>query len=129
VLVTTATDTVWSRGNPLLTYLAQDQGATPDPFGPITGAPDTTTMCSDRYGNLGGGDISYVGPCDTSLKADTNDGIDGVQNRVTLWVDGLYNAAGDAEMGEWLDPCPSGCFLGNSLSNFFMQFQSVAEQF
>ncbi|MCC6620923.1 MAG: hypothetical protein IT385_06695, partial [Deltaproteobacteria bacterium] len=103
--VQNATATVWSRGNPALTRLGADQTG-----GVTTGAPDTRTVCSDDYGSGAGGDIVYVGPCDATSDSD-GDATNGVQNRVTLWVDGLYDAAGTSDVGGWSDPCPNGCSL------------------
>jgi len=76
---------------------------------------DTNSICSDDYGNAAGGGITYIAPCDASEDADTNgDDTDGVQNRVTLWVDGLYvdgeDVSGDPAQA-WQDPCPTGCSL------------------
>ena len=71
---------------------------------------DTTTVCSNQYGNSAGGDISYVGTCDAS-ENDAGDGKTAL-NHVTLWVDGLYDASGD-DIGEYQNPCkwPNGCTL------------------
>jgi hypothetical protein len=108
--VTTATGTVWVQGDPALTLLGHDQALPARATGTSVGSSDASALCSDKYGNSAGGDISYIGPCDASLEADT-DPRPGVQNTVTLWVDGLYNATKTAELGEWQDPCPSGCEL------------------
>jgi len=45
---------------------------------------DGDTVCSDTYGNQRGGDITYVGPCDSSALADTRPGIADTQNNVTI---------------------------------------------
>ncbi len=81
---------VWRQGDPDVAYTAGDLGA----------------LCSDRYGNGAGGDIAYVGPCD----AMDNNGDGNATGYVTLWVDGLYDAAG-ADLADWVDPCPNGCTL------------------
>ena len=73
---------------------------------PGGGAPDAGTVCSSRYGDAAANGLTYVGPCDAS--SDTGERA-GVQNDVTLWVDGLY--AGGADVGDWRDPCPAGCTL------------------
>lgn len=80
---------------------------------------DGGAICSNRYGNGPGGGITYIAPCDASEGADTNATRNGVQNRVTLWVDGLYENTGDAEnpvyadigTGTWQNPCVEGCSL------------------
>jgi len=110
VQVSTANDVVWSKGDPARTLLGHHQPAAPNALLPAAPPGDATTICSDRYGNGAGGDITYVGTCDASDGADTG-AADGVQNTVTLWVDGLYNGAKTVEMGEWQDPCPNGCQL------------------
>jgi len=99
--VTNATGVVWQRGDTTRTKLGADQVGD----GPA-GAADTETICSSRYGDAAANGLTYVGPCDAS--SDTGER-DGVQNDVTLWVDGLY--AGGADVGDWQDPCPSGCTL------------------
>ncbi len=74
---------------------------------------DTAAICSDDYGNADGGGITYIAPCDASLDADTG-ADDGVQNRVTLWVDGLYVNnldVSDDPAQAWQNPCPDGCDL------------------
>ena len=53
--------------------------------------------------------MSYVGPCDAT--SDSDPVRPGTQNAVTLWIDGLYDAALTADIGGWQDPCPSGCTL------------------
>ncbi len=103
LLVENADGTVWSKGNPLVTLLGADQDGGPD-----VGDADTDTICSTRYGNSTGGAVTYIGTCDASVDADT-DVRAGVQNRVTLWVDGLYKSG--ADLGDWQDPCPAGCSL------------------
>ncbi|MFT7580029.1 MAG: hypothetical protein ACI9MR_001696 [Myxococcota bacterium] len=135
VAVTTATDTVWTQGDPSVTALGHDQDAPPDPNGTAIDPPDTATLCSDQYGNGGGGAITYIGPCDASADADTDTGADGVQNTVTLWVDGLYGDGGDVEIGEWQDPCPSGCQVqidcvenADSLAEFNLTVMRQANQ-
>src|SRR5262245_38300584 len=46
--VTTKTDTVWTKGDPWVSFAQED----------------TETICSDEFGNNVGGDVVYVGPCD-----------------------------------------------------------------
>jgi len=84
--------TVWSRGTA------------------ATFPTDTTTVCSSSFGNTEGGDITYIGPCDAT-EADSTDGKTAL-NRVTVWVDGLYDDAG-ADIGDYRNPCawPDGCEL------------------
>jgi hypothetical protein len=96
-------DTVWSEGDPLFTKSGADQTAPPP--GTFNGANvDTTTICSDRFGNAGGGGISYVGPCDADDPSGSR------VNTVTIWIDGLYGGA-NLDLGEWQDPCPDGCSI------------------
>ncbi len=73
-----ALDPVWQRGDPALSYPS-----------------DPTTLCSTRFGNGAGGDISYVGPCDADAPAHT----------VRLVLDGLYGDD-DADLGDYQNPCP-----------------------
>jgi len=100
--VDTATETVWRAGDPTLKASDGDTGA----------------LCSDLYGFAGG--ISYVGTCDASADADVDPATPGVQNTVTLWVDGLYRGGyGDAlipieddGVSAWQDPCGEhGCVM------------------
>ncbi len=102
LLVENATGPVWSKGNPLLTLLGADQTG-----GIVNGAADTDTICSTRYGNSDGGDVTYIGTCDATSDSDL--GREEVQNRVTLWVDGIYKSG--ADLGDWQDPCEDGCSL------------------
>ena len=102
LLVENADGPVWSKGNPLLTLLGADQTG-----GTVTGAADTDTICSTRYGNSDGGDVTYIGTCDSSSDSDL--GREEVQNRVTVWVDGIYKSG--ADLGDWQDPCEDGCSL------------------
>jgi len=107
---TGSSETVWARGDVALTRLGHDQTAPPDPDLPAVTTPgsfDAETLCSDAYG--AGGSVAYVGPCDASAGADTDPSRAGVQNTVTLWVDGLYDAGATSELGHWQDPCASGC--------------------
>lgn len=99
--VMNASGVVWERGDTTRTKLGADQVGS----GPA-GAPDAGTVCSSRYGDAAANGLTYVGPCDAS--SDTGERA-GVQNDVTLWVDGLY--AGGADVGDWRDPCPAGCTL------------------
>ncbi|MBL8786571.1 MAG: hypothetical protein JNJ59_16830 [Deltaproteobacteria bacterium] len=71
------------------------------------GAP---AVCSNDFGNLGGGDISYVGPCDASDNTTTDTGT--AKNTIILRVDGLYDSEG-ADIGQYENPCPwpDGCKL------------------
>jgi hypothetical protein len=74
-------------------------------------AGDAGAICSNDYGNGSGGAITYVAPCDASPGADTVPG-GTVQNKVTLWVDGLYNTNGTPiGAGTWENPCVGGCSL------------------
>ncbi len=80
-------DTVWSKGTPGLNG----------------GTPDNDAVCSTQYGNDGGGDITYIGPCDA-------DGPDGERmNSVTVWFDGLYDDGlayiDPAGPQGWQNPC------------------------
>lgn len=77
---------------------------------------DAGTICSWQYGNLAGGDIAHVAPCD----ADDGDADSPAQatNTVTVWFDGLYvdpdgdhDPSEDRDVGGWQDPCPNGCSL------------------
>jgi hypothetical protein len=101
-------DVVWKKGDPNLTRLGQNQNADPgntatNPL--VPGSADGETICSNNFGNGPGSDVTYIGTCDA-------DGPSGVRkNSVTLWVDGLYNAGGTADIGEWRDPCANGCTL------------------
>lgn len=108
LLVSNGSDTVFARGDTNWTRLGADQVETPGTGTPGDGPADTSTLCSGQYGNGRGGGISYVGTCDASTDADA-DPDNGVQNDVTLWVDGLYKDG--AELGDWQDPCPGGCTL------------------
>jgi len=102
VAVTTQTSTVWTKG---VVGQAWVDG-------------DTGTVCSDQFGSGAGGDITYIGPCDASEDADVS-GAAGVQNEVTIWVDGLYENTGtlaspvyEALTDGWADPCgEDGCTL------------------
>jgi len=97
VRVRGASDVVFALGDPAL---AASDG-------------DTATICSDRYGSGGDGEITYVGACDASVNADSDPERPGVQNDVTLWVDGLYTIeAGSyvALTSDWQNPCgAAGC--------------------
>ncbi len=79
---------------------------------------DSTTLCSNRFGTGPKGDIGYVAPCDASSDSDPDK--PGVQNTITLWVDGLYIGTADApapledgpEGQWWKNPCgDDGCQL------------------
>ncbi len=101
-------DVVWRRGDPAFTRLGQDQNTDPTDTAanpPTPGSADSDTVCSNTFGNGSGGDITYIGTCD----ADATEGVR--KNSVTLWVDGLYNAGGTADIGAWRDPCVNGCTL------------------
>ncbi len=109
--VSNGTDVVWSQGVPTRTALGASQALDNGPLDALDQAQDGTTICSGKYGNGRGGDITYIGSCDASTDSD-GDPLNGVQNSVTIWIDGLYNDAGDADVGEWRDPCPpQGCQL------------------
>jgi hypothetical protein len=72
---------VWSRGT----------------VGTRANQGDSGALCSDRFGNIGGGDVSYVGPCDASSP----------QHTVRLWIDSIEDPSGVA-LTDWRDPCPAG---------------------
>jgi len=92
-------------------------------FGAVTGTA-ARTICASQFGNSGGGDISYVAPCDASISP-----FDERIHTVTLWVDALCTAAvtdkaaapellggpADAicpEMQDYVNPCGlAGCAL------------------
>jgi len=97
VRVRGAAGVVWQRGDPALAASAGDSGA----------------LCSDRFGSGGGGDIAYVGACDGSANGDSDALRAGVQNEVTLWVDGLYRVVDGAYVAiatAWQNPCETdGC--------------------
>ena len=97
---------VWQRGEPDRTRLGADQTVAA-PGVPTPALADHATLCSDVYGSGSGGGVAYVGACDAQVDSDGN-AANGVQNLVTVWVDGLY-AADDSALGAWQDPCPSGC--------------------
>ncbi|MFO0746902.1 MAG: hypothetical protein U1F43_14705 [Myxococcota bacterium] len=95
VLVQNAdSDTVWSAGT----------------VGESQADGDDTTLCSNQYGNLDGGAITYIGTCDADGADTDGDGLSEQTNTVTLWVDGLYGEDGN-DLGQWRDPCPNGCAL------------------
>lgn len=54
-------------------------------------------VCSSRYGNGGGGDIAYVGPCDASES----------QNQVSLTLTGMTDT-NRAAITDFTNPCPTG---------------------
>lgn len=74
---------------------------------------DDETLCSDRFGVGPSGDILYVAPCDASAGADVDPDASGIQNEVTVWVDGLYlieDAARVPIADAWVNPCDGqGC--------------------
>ena len=88
-------DVVWSTGTPGLNG----------------GTPDAGAICSDRYGNTTGGDVTFVAPCDADGQADADPAAERM-NSVTLWFDGLYDTAGNyiAPTGSqgWQNPCLDG---------------------
>lgn len=98
-------ETVWSHGTPGLNG----------------GAGDPDALCSDRFGNDGGGAITYVGPCDADGQEDPSDDAGERTNSVTVWFDGLYDEVGayidPAGPQGWQNPCvdadgnPVGCTL------------------
>ncbi len=91
--VSGANDVVFAQGDPAVSKTDGD-GA----------------VCSDRYGSGTGGDISFVGACDASADADVDPATPGVQNAVTLWVDGLYDDGYVPIASAWQNPCgPAGC--------------------
>jgi hypothetical protein len=88
--------------------LVQNGATTPETVisrgtvGQSLAAGDTTTLCSTRFGNGPGGDISYVAPCDSQLPNHT----------ITLWVDGIYTGTPENPSPvDYQDPCPAGCEL------------------
>ncbi len=116
--------TVWSKGTP--GHQVPVPASVVDKF--KVGDPDA--ICSGQYGNATGGDITYIGACDADGQANlkpprtgttwtTETPIDAEGERinsVTIWFDGLYDAAGlyIVPTGEdgWQDPCGSaGCTL------------------
>jgi len=103
VRVRSGAGVVWQRGNPLVTRLGADQTAAPG--APSSGAGDTRAVCSSDFGDAGGGDLALVGPCDATSDSDSSKS--GVQNEVTVWLDGVY--AHGVDLADWRDPCPSGC--------------------
>lgn len=110
--VRNAQGTVWKKGDPARTRYGADQTIANGPTETRNLTADTDTVCSTQYGNLAGGDITYIGPCDASATADTNTAsTTTVQNKVYLWVDGIYDS-GTLDIGQWNDPCPAaGCEL------------------
>jgi hypothetical protein len=78
------------------------------------------SVCASQFGNSGGGDISYVAPCDADTVPDGN-----ALHTVSLWVDALCaaplnndppspGAVGDSlcdQIQAYVDPCPTGCKL------------------
>ncbi|MCA9515731.1 MAG: hypothetical protein KC635_12365 [Myxococcales bacterium] len=76
-----ASETVWSRGV----------------VGTSAAGGDTTTICSDAYGDGAGGGVAYVGTCDASAPEHT----------VRLWIDSIEDENG-APLTDWRDPCPPG---------------------
>ncbi len=92
---------VWRKGDPTATCC----GGRSRPDRSLAATPDTSTKCSDDYGNSGGGDLAYVGACDAT--SDTDAKRLGSQIYVTLWVDLEYG--GGVDLGDWVDPCPNGC--------------------
>ncbi len=76
----------------------------------VSKADGDGAVCSDRYGSGAGGDIAFVGACDASPEADVDPVVPGVQNAVTLWVDGLYETGYVPITTAWQNPCgPAGC--------------------
>lgn len=112
IQVNNGTDIVWSLGDPDYTKLGANQADNNGPGDTLVSAnEDDTTVCSGQFGNTTGGDITYIGPCDASEDSDNNPG-NGNQNEVLIWIDGLYNEAGTADIGQWRDPCgTAGCAL------------------
>jgi len=109
--VSNGTGVVWSKGDSTRTFLGASQALDNGPLDANDQGPDSATICSGVYGNGRGGDITFVGTCDATTDSDL-DPLNGVQNRVTVWIDGLYNEGGSADVGAWRDPCPAeGCQL------------------
>jgi hypothetical protein len=93
---TQAAPAVWSKGTPGLNG----------------GTPDAAAICSSNFGNGSGGDITFVGTC---VASPTEAGQDYRTNRVTLWIDGIYDGSNTylpptGPQG-WQNPCPDGCTL------------------
>ncbi len=106
IAVSTQANTVWAKGDPLNTRGGRNQRDRAQ-----SGIPDGDSICSDTFGDGTGGDITYIGPCDSSAAADTHAGTPGTQNDVTIRVDGLYDATG-VDIGAWRDPCgAAGCTI------------------
>ena len=80
------------------------------------GSGDNDAICSDRFGNGAGGDLSYVGTCDASGQEDAGDTAGERTNSVTLWVDSIWTTSGETVTpiepngpDGWKDPCETGC--------------------
>lgn len=86
---------LWSKGDPGQSFLEGDDD----------------TLCSDASGLAGG--ISWIGACDARPEADTDPSTPAtIQNTVTLWFDGVYNADKDEEALGFHDPCgEDGCSI------------------
>ena len=110
--VSNGTSVVWKKGDKARTLVGANQALDNGPTTPGVAATDTDTICSGDYGNKGGGSITYIGTCDSTVDADASTPAV-VENRVTIWIDGLYNAGYTADIGEWRDPCNpvTGCQL------------------
>jgi hypothetical protein len=134
--VSNGTSVVWSLGDPAFTKLGANQALNNGPLDVLVAAnEDDTTVCSGQFGNGAGGAITYVGPCDSTVDSDGVPG-NGVQNTVTLWVDGLYATGLATDVGEWRDPCgTSGCSIevdcdanADSLAEFNFSVMRSANQ-
>lgn len=104
--------TVWTKGQPGH-QTTPNTGAADVPY-----ANDPDAVCSSTFGNGGGGDIAYVGPCDADGQEDgyptTGDAAGEKTNSITVWFDGLYDAGGyinPTGPNGWQNPCPNGCTL------------------
>lgn len=84
-------------------------GDVADPSDDLITGSAAGAVCASRFGNSGGGDISYVAPCDAQTSPEDNE-----IHTVTLWVDRLCaTGAGEDcnEIQSYVDPCASGCDL------------------
>jgi hypothetical protein len=91
---------IWSKGAPSV-----GRGDSP---------ADTDTVCARQYGNGAGGGVTFVGTCSAAPEDDVDPTTAStVENRVTLWVDGLYkvDGLGHDDVGGWENPCVDGCPL------------------
>ncbi len=91
VRVTAGTNTVWEQG-----AIGSASPAT-SVAGDLASAKANGALCASTYGNRSGGDISYVGPCDSTFQT----------NEVTVWIENLYQPSGAQLLpSEWDNPYP-----------------------